>query len=134
MAEKILSLLKDAEKKINTQTEQYRKNSNNNNSSGEKKKIFEGQIHRNGMKKWKKSNDNYGPKIKLFISNTHSWCCRCHRVAFFSRYVVYWSMEGLKEENVKSSNRRRKYEEINCEKSIEKLRGGWDWRWKWVYG
>jgi len=29
----------------------------------------------------------------------------------------------LKEENVKSSNGRRKYEEINCEKSIE-LRGG----------
>jgi hypothetical protein len=52
---KILSLLKDAEKKINTQTEQYRKNINNNissSSSGEKKKkIFEGQIHRNEMKK-----------------------------------------------------------------------------------
>jgi hypothetical protein len=30
----------------------------------------------------------------------------------------------LKEENVKSSNGRRKYEEINCEKSIEKLGGG----------
>jgi len=35
---KILSLLKDAEKKINTQTELYRKNIINNNSSGEKKK------------------------------------------------------------------------------------------------
>jgi hypothetical protein len=53
---KIFSLLKDAEKKINTQTEQYRKNSINNNSSGKKKKNIRRPNTQKRNEKMKKKN------------------------------------------------------------------------------
>lgn len=54
----------------------------------------------------KKSNDNYGPKIKLFI------CVQAAHTSFLVAVPVFW--EGGRETR---EAERKIYEEINCEKS-----------------